>query len=233
MVELNLATVRERLEAAHPEEILRWTKDRFHPSVAMSSSFQTQSVPLLHLVSNAYPALPIIFLETGYHFPQTLSFRDQLVEEWNLNLREMRGDKERERAAQDGPQPLYKTDPDTCCHINKVRPMNRALQDYDAWVSGIRRDQSPERADIEIVETTDDGMIRIHPMANWTDDDVQAYIQEHELPEHPLTSEGYESIGCWPCTKRPEGDDARSGRWAGTDKTECGLHTDLRDGETD
>lgn len=223
---VNLKAANAKLSGAPPEEILAWASATFG-DLAMTSSFQTQSMPLLHIISKVTPGVPVLFLETGYHFPETLSFRDQVVDRLGLNLRVLRGDKSAEYAAQEGSRPLHGTDPDTCCHINKVAPLNAALASYAAWITGIRRDQSDDRSDAKVIEDAGD-IVRVHPMVDWTRDDVEAYIDEHNLPRHPLSDEGYKSIGCQPCTRPPTGDDSRSGRWADSDKDECGLHTTLR-----
>lgn len=227
---MDVDEVETELQDRSPGRILTWASDEFGDDAVLTSSFQTQSLPLLHLVARYASGLPILFLETGYHFPETLEFRDRIVDNWGLNVVELRGDKGAEYAAQQGNTPLYATDPDRCCHINKVRPLDDALEDREVWISGIRRDQSGARSDAELIERTPEGILRIHPIIDWTGDDVDAYIKKHNLPHHPLTEEGYESIGCAPCTEPPsEGGDTRDGRWSGTDKTECGLHTDLRD----
>jgi phosphoadenosine phosphosulfate reductase len=189
-----------------------------------------QSLPLLHMIATFAPDLPVIFLDTGYHFPETLLFRDQIVELWQLNLRVVRARSSVfEQAKRYGPE-LHRTDPDLCCHINKVEPMQRILGDFEGWISGIRRDQSPARAHIPIIEETAGGVVRIHPLAAWTRADIWRYIHQHNLPTHPLFSKGYLSIGCAPCT-RPlisDDEDDRAGRWPGSQKIECGLHSQLR-----
>jgi len=207
-----------RLEDATPEEIIRWAVDTFGRDVVASSSFQTQSVPLLHIISRTCPDLPILFVDTGYHFPETLRFRDALQEAWGLNVVTV------------GPtlsRPCYPPpcDPERCCHLRKVEPMQRALQGYRAWITGIRRDQTAQRRHMRVLELQPGGLFKINPLVNWTRDDVQAYITRHELPAHPLYKYGYRSVGCAPCT-RPvaDGEDERAGRWVGLDKTECGLH---------
>lgn len=224
---MDIDSLNARFEEAPAEDTIRWAAATFLPDIALSSSFQTQSLPLLHLVSRVAPDMPILFLDTGYHFAETLAFRDHLVQKWGLNVRNLR-----RQSTEDGAGPgadLYRTDPDLCCHINKVEPMRLAVAGLRAWISGIRRDQSPTRRTIRVVEQTPEGLVRVHPMATWTSRDVFAYIAEHHLPTHPLLTRGYRSIGCAPCTRpaSPEGDE-RSGRWAGQQKTECGLHTQLR-----
>jgi phosphoadenosine phosphosulfate reductase len=227
-----LDQLNKTFETAHPEEILSWAVKTFWPDIAASSSFQTQGVPLLHLLASVKPDLPIIFLDTGYHFPQTLAFRDQLAREWGLNVQIVRATVSRDSLRQQYGDEPYRHNPDLCCYVNKVEPMKHALKGFRAWISGIRRDQSPARAHTQILEKTPDGTVRIHPMATWTQRDIWQYNHDHNLPEHPLLAAGYLSVGCAPCT-RPvyAGEDQRDGRWAGQAKVECGLHTLLRNGE--
>ena len=208
-------------------ELLRWGRDRFPDgTVAVSSSFQTQSVPLLHLVAATAPELPVLFVDTGYHFPETLRFRDQLAEEFGLNLRVLKITAESGVRSVEAP---YRTNPDLCCEVRKVQPVQQAMREYRGWISGIRRDQSSTRAAAQVVEESDRGLVRIHPLLEWTHADIMRHIRKYNLPSHPLTARGYTSIGCLPCTRLPTvPDDPRSGRWQGHTKTECGLHTKLR-----
>lgn len=219
----------QQLEAMSPQQIIAWAVVTYGNDIAMSSSFQTQSVPLLHMISQTAPHLPVIFLDTGYHFPETIAFRDQLAEAFGLNIKVVRAAMSRIEFTQRYGNELYRHDPDLCCYINKVEPMQRAMQGLRAWISGIRRDQSPARANTQIVEQTPQGLQRVHPMAAWTQDEVARYIDRYNLPQHPLHNQGYRSIGCMPCT-RPvrEDEEERAGRWEGQGKTECGLHTILR-----
>lgn len=222
----------QRDPASRSRELIAWAHKEFSPHVAMSSSFQTQSVPLLHLVAEVAPRLPIVFLDTGYHFAETLEFRDRLIERWGLNVRVMRAAMPRPDFLRHHGPDLYRRDPDLCCQIHKVEPMTRALDGLRAWISGVRRDQAPSRSDVDAVEEGAGGVVRIHPMVHWRQSDIDEFSARHDLPTHPLHAQGYASIGCAPCT-RPvaiEGAYSRTGRWAGTDKTECGLHTDLRQG---
>ncbi len=226
---IDLDAMNQILEDRAPLDIIRWAVETFEPEIAMSSSFQTQSLPLLHMVSQVAPQLPIIFLDTGYHFPETLTFRDKIVKDWGLNLRIVRPSLSAEELQYRYGEALYRTDPDLCCLINKVEPMRQAMQGLKAWISGIRRDQSPARANIRILEQTPEGVIRVHPMAKWTHRDIWRYISRYNLPHHPLLSRGYLSVGCAPCTHPVyENEDGRAGRWRGHAKTECGLHTILR-----
>ena len=219
----------EQLEAADPGQILTWATATI-PQLAIATSFQSSGLVLLHLLRTAGADLPVLFLDTGFHFQETLDFANEVSERWNLNLVSLRGEHgSAERQAEiHGPE-LYRRDPDRCCFINKVEPLQKALEEYDGWISGIRRDQSPLRARTPIVEAqmlpSGTEILKIHPLANWSKDDVAAYVAEHDIPTHPLLEKGFASIGCWPCTRaiRP-GEDERSGRWDGLDKTECGIH---------
>jgi phosphoadenosine phosphosulfate reductase len=222
-----LFSLNARFETAGPEAIIAWAAERFMPAMAATSSFQTQSVALLHLISRVRPDLPVIFLDTGYHFPETLAYRDQLVERFGLTLRVVRASLTRADVVRQYGDGLYRRDPDLCCHIHKVEPMQRALRDLAAWITGIRRDQTGSRASAQPVESLPDGRVKVNPLVAWTRHDLWTYIYQHDLPAHPLFSQGYLSIGCAPCTAPVTGSgDERSGRWVGTGKTECGLHTD-------
>ncbi|MBI4372144.1 MAG: phosphoadenylyl-sulfate reductase [Candidatus Omnitrophica bacterium] len=229
--ELDLEKLNERFEKSQPEEIIRWAIEEFRPKIALSSSFQTESVVLLHLVSLIDPSIPILFLETSWHFKETLDFKNEIVKRLGLtNVVDLKADPQKKQAfdAKTGGKP-YEVDPDYCCQINKVEPLDEALKGYDAWISGIRRSQSKTRKDIKIVEEYQGGIFKINPLANVTSGDIWWYLKEHHLPKHPLFDKGYLSIGCWPCTRPVQpGDDERAGRWAGREKTECGIHTFMK-----
>ncbi|HHO56330.1 MAG TPA: phosphoadenylyl-sulfate reductase [Trueperaceae bacterium] len=225
----NLSKLNRDLEGLSSLKILEWAYGEFTPKIVASSSFQTQSVALLHMISEVIPELPVIFLDTGYHFPETLAYRDQLTELLGLNVLNIKS-----QAGKDFLQAsseLHRTNPDLCCQINKVKPLNDALRGYQALISGVRRDQTANRAQLDFVSYKDN-RYKISPMLNWTQKMVWQYLHEHNLPEHPLLKEGYLSIGCAPCTRAVKlGEDPRAGRWANTSKTECGLHLDLKDND--
>lgn len=227
---LDVCELNERFEKTQPEKILRWAIDQFSPKIALTSSFQTESVVLLHMVSQINSSVKILFLETGWHFKETLDFKNEIVKRFGLtNIVDLKADPKKREAfnVKTGGKP-YEKDPDYCCQINKVEPLDEAMKGLDAWVSGIRRSQSKTRKDIRIIEEYQ-GLFKINPLANVTSGDIWWYLKEHDLPRHPLFDKGYLSIGCWPCTKPVQpGDDERSGRWAGTEKTECGIHTFLK-----
>ena len=229
MPDIDVAARSQTLETQSAADILRWTWDTFGSDAAATSSFQTQSLPLLHLIATTVPELPVLFLDTGFHFPETLRFRDRVVGELGLNLHilktRMGHDRFREKHGQ-----LHRRDPDLCCHLNKVKPLQRALAERSAWVAGIRRDQTAQRQDTPILSAPGDvdryDVYKICPIASWTEGQVTRYRMQHDLPEHPLGEQGYASIGCAPCTQPVTSGDSRAGRWADHTKTECGLHFD-------
>lgn len=224
--EYKRAKFSQELETKTPQEIIEWTVDRYAPYIAMSSSFQTQSMPLLHMVSQIAPDIPIFFVDTGYHFWETLMFREKLAEEWKLNIVDLYRDSRWDVFVRQRMRSLPLDDPNLCCYIHKVIPMQNALKGYKAWISGIRRDQTATRAKANILETPEEDLVKVNPLLNWTKKDVQQYIEAHGLPKHPLYEKGYRSVGCAPCTIAiGANDDERAGRWAGKGKTECGLHT--------
>ena len=218
----------KKLENKSPREILEWTVAEFGDDLAMSSSFQTQSMPLLHMVTRIKPDLRIFFLETGYHFWETLIFCARVATDWNLNVIDLHRDTRWDVFVRQNLRSLPLDDPNLCCYINKVQPMQKAVIGLKAWMTGIRRDQTAERAHAQILELENDGLIKVNPLLNWTKADVTRYIEEHHLPGHPLLEKGYRSIGCAPCTVAVSASDPdRAGRWVGRGKTECGLHTEL------
>jgi phosphoadenosine phosphosulfate reductase len=228
MAFFDLQTMNQKFANSSPQEILVWTIDTFWPDVVMSSSFQTQSIPLLHMIAEIKPDLPIYFLDTGHHFPETLHYKAKLQETWKLNIIDLRQDGKDETDAGQCGEPLHRTDPDKCCRINKVAPMEKALQNTRAWITGIRREQTEERPKANILELRRNGLFKINPLLNWTRQELWQYIHDYNLPLHPLFSKGYLSIGCAPCTRPVQpGENERAGRWADTNKAECGLHTVL------
>lgn len=208
--DLEIARVNRGLST---EQLLHWVAGLEGPIVA-TSSFQTQSVPFLHLLSQYLPEVPVLFLDTGFHFPATLAYRDQLQQLLGLRLVNVMA-----------PQiPLYAESTERCCQLNKVDPLGPALASAKVWLTGIRRDQTRQRSNVQLVSREPSGLLKVCPMAAWTESRVQHYLEQHDLPEHPLTGEGYGSIGCAPCTRRSSGTNSRSGRWADEEKTECGIH---------
>ncbi|MCA0331562.1 MAG: phosphoadenylyl-sulfate reductase [Actinobacteria bacterium] len=204
---------------------LRWAQQRFGERLVVASSMGDEV--LVHLASVAAPGVDILFLDTGYHFPETIGTRDAVAAVYDVHVRTLLPLVTlEEQAAEHGPD-LWQRDPDACCAIRKVEPLERGLSEYDAWVTGMRREDAPTRKDIDVVGwDSRRSMVKLNPLAAWTQDDVERYAEEHGVLLNPLRQLGYPSIGCAPCT-RPvaEGEDPRAGRWAGKAKTECGLHT--------
>ena len=195
--------------------------------VAMVSSFGAESAALLHLVSRIDPSVPVLFLDTGKHFPETLAYRDELAERFGLNLVNLYPDLA-DLKARDETGLRWSYDPDGCCEIRKVRPLETALAGYNASFTGRKAFQSATRANLprfEIDTSDAQGRLKINPLIDWDADRIAAYFEEHDLPRHPLVERGFPSIGCSPCTRQvAEGEDPRAGRWSGWDKVECGIH---------
>ena len=216
-----------RLRHAAPAEILKAAFEAYAGKIAIVSSFGAESAVLLHMAAAVDPGVAVLFLDTGHHFGQTLDYRKSLVQRLGLtNVRDLRPAFQ-DLALQDPKADLYKTDTAACCNIRKVLPLDRVLRpEFDAWITGRKRFQAATRASLPVVERGEGEKIKFNPLANWSKADLDAYVALHDLPIHPLTAFGYPSIGCWPCTKAvEEGADARSGRWAGSEKVECGIHT--------
>ncbi len=196
--------------------------------VAVVSSFGAESVVLLHLLAQVDPSIPVLFLDTGKHFPETLTYRDEVVERLGLTNLVILTPDEAELGEKDETGLRWSYDPDGCCEIRKVKPLAKALADYDASFPGRKAFQSSTRANLprfELDNSDAQGRLKINPLIDWSAEDIAAYLEEHDLPRHPLVAQGFPSIGCAPCThKVAEGEDPRSGRWKGWDKTECGIH---------
>jgi len=219
-----VASAAQALEGASALEIIRWAVATFGDRICLTSSMSDAA--LIHLVSKVKPGIDVLFVDTGYHFAETIGTRDavQAVYPVNvINVTPSRTVAEQEAAL--GPR-LYGRNPDLCCHLRKVEPLSKALEGYMAWFSGIRREETPSRRDRKVVEWDGRrGMVKVNPILDWTQEDMDNYIADNGVLVNPLHYDGYPSIGCAPCT-RPvaPGEDPRSGRWAGIGKTECGIH---------
>lgn len=214
-----LSELNARFETSSAGEIVQWAVERFYPHLCLTASM-TDAV-LIDVATKVEPAIEVVFIDTGYHFPETLETLETVRRRYGLNLRIM--------TVPHYPVPLWQSDPANCCTSAKVAQLERALLGKLAWMSGVRRQDSKNRREAAIVRRDRRGLVKVNPLANWGDLDVEGYIADHDVPVNPLLRKGYPSIGCWPCT-RPvaAGEDARSGRWAGLDKTECGLHDELQ-----
>lgn len=195
----------------------------------LSSSFQSNSVVLLHLVSVVKPEIPVVFLNTGFLFSETFEYREQLTDRLGIRIAEYKSSipKLQQRDAQG--RFLFTTDPDACCRMNKVIPMQRVLEDFDVWINGVRAGQSSVRKSFSTWQSLGDGKWRYHPILHLDNRMVYQYIKHFNLPLHPLHDRGFESLGCEPCTQKiPVDSGNRDGRWMGLNKTECGLHTEIK-----
>lgn len=212
------------LEDATPQEIIKWAADTFGDRLCMTSSMA--DALMIDLVSKVRPGIDVIFLDTGYHFAETIGTRDAAAQVYDINL--INVTPQRSVAEQDrdlGPR-LHDRNPEICCHQRKVEPLQRALEPYDAWISGLRRDEATTRRDVGVVQwDRRRKMVKVNPIARWTQEDVDSYMAQNGVLVNPLQYDGYPSIGCAPCTQPvAPGEDPRSGRWAGSAKTECGIH---------
>ena len=214
-----------RFDGHGAEEILRAAiREDFPGRIGLVSSFGAEAAVLLHMVAQIDPYVPVIFLDTWKHFPETLAYRDQLIAELGLCNIQTIYPRPAGLRAEDPDGDLHTRNPDLCCHVRKTLPMLRALRPLDCWITGRKRGQSASRGDVQLFETQD-RWIKLNPLIHWSADDVEDYFERHKLPHHPLKEHGYLSIGCAPCTRAVKaGEDARAGRWAETEKTECGIH---------
>ncbi|MBX3229975.1 MAG: phosphoadenylyl-sulfate reductase [Labilithrix sp.] len=221
----DLAAANALLEHASPREVLAHAVARFGDDLLFTSSFGAQSGVLLHLWSEVARHLPVVFIDTGFLFPETHAYRDELVARLGLTVHVVRPDVEHDAFVARYGADVQQTDADFCCGLNKVAPLAPLRARARAWVSGLRRDQSKTRADLAVLEA-DGPLVRVHPLAAMTRAGVAEYLRVHDVPAHPLAARRYLSIGCVPCTRpAAEGEDERAGRWAWSNKTECGLHT--------
>ncbi|MCI4365041.1 MAG: phosphoadenylyl-sulfate reductase [Thermoplasmata archaeon] len=219
-----------QFEGRPADELVRWAVERFGEGLVIGSSFGKDSLVIMDIARRLRPDIPVLFLETGYHFPETLEFRDRLRTEWKVNIVDIRAAQTvPEQDAAYGPE-LFARSPDRCCEMRKVIPLRHALTGRTAWMTGLRRSQHPNRARTPLIEWQDltdgaGGLFKINPLAAWPLSEVDAYLDTHGLPRHPLWAKGYPSVGCAPCTAPStamEGE--RAGRWKGLGKVECGIH---------
>ena len=210
-----LADLNRKFEREPAGTVIKWAVDTFHPHLCLTASM-TDAV-LIDLAVQVEPSIEVVFIDTGYHFPETLETVETVRRRYGLNLRIM-------TVATQSPE-LWQIDPENCCSAVKVGQLDRALFGKEAWMSGLRREEATTRASAPIIGRDLRGLVKINPIATWSELDVQGYIKDHDVPVNPLLDQGYLSIGCRPCTKPVEdGADARSGRWSGMSKTECGIH---------
>jgi phosphoadenosine phosphosulfate reductase len=211
----DLFVLNNRFERASAAEIVRWAVDRFHSRLCLAASM-TDAV-LIDIAARIEPGIEVVFIDTGYHFPETLQTVEAVRARYDLNLRVLSVPRQ--------DPPAWLVDPRGCCSQQKVAQLDRALADKEAWMSGLRRVESPARAHAPVVDRDRRGLLKLNPIATWSDDDVRRYVARNDVPVNPLVERGYPSIGCQPCTRAvAPGEDQRAGRWSGQAKTECGLH---------
>ncbi|MBA3869803.1 MAG: phosphoadenylyl-sulfate reductase [Anaerolineae bacterium] len=223
----DLSTLNTQFENAYPQDILRWAAETHGDQLAVVTSFQPTGIVTLHMLSEVAPNTTVLTLDTGLLFPETYALMDELEARLNLNLIRVKPSLTVEQQAEIHGAELWAREPDQCCAIRKTAPLNEALAGYDAWITGLRRDQSSGRKSTPIVSL--DGRynkVKLSPFATWTEDMIWIYIRANELPYNTLHDQNYPSIGCFPCTQAvvPNAADKRAGRWVGREKTECGIH---------
>jgi len=216
-----------RLESAEPQAILQWATERFGQKFTMATAFGPEGMVLIHMLAEIAPKTPIFNLETGYQFQETLELREEVLRRYGIAVEMKQPETTVAQYEQQHGGPLYRTNPDQCCFDRKVKVLSKAVLGRHAWASAIRRDQSPDRANVPIVGWDKKfSLVKVSPLANWTKQKVWGFITQHDIPYNPLHDQGYTSIGCWPCTRSVMlGEDERAGRWSGFAKTECGLHS--------
>ncbi len=228
MTETDLQTLAERgaaeLDGASADDLLRWTDENFGGDYVVASNMQ--DAVLVDLAAKVRPGVDVLFLDTGYHFVETIGTRDAVETVYDINVVNVTAENSVAKQDELFGKDLFAREPNECCRMRKVAPLSAALRGYSAWVTGIRRVEAPTRANAPLISWDKAfGLVKINPIAAWSDEEIQSYIDANDILVNPLVFEGYPSIGCAPCTQKPaEGADPRSGRWAGLTKTECGLH---------
>ncbi|MCX6257488.1 MAG: phosphoadenylyl-sulfate reductase [Bacteroidia bacterium] len=228
----DLTELNERFIHATPEEVLHFVINEFYPDLSMTASFKISSIVLMHMINRIKNNFPVVFIDTGFHFVETLKLREQLINDFGYNIITLHPEISKEELNRNYGQELYNTDPDLCCHINKVEPLKKYMKNSNImnWIAGLRKDQSPSRQNVDMFMNDADGFLRIHPLIYWTWNDVWSYIRANKLPYLSLYDNGYTSVGCSPescTTKNSIENGERNGRWKDFYKTECGLHNEL------
>lgn len=225
-----LAAKSAALEGQPPQAILAWALSEYSPRIAISTAFGVEGCALIHMAAKLDPGVRVFTVDTDFLFPETTDLVARFVAKYGISLTTVKGQVSLEEQERRHGIALHARDPDLCCALRKVEPVRRAVIGLDAWIAGLRRDQGPARAGIQVLERYDhdDGspLVKVNPLASWSRKDTWRYVLANDVPYNPLLDQGYRSIGCWPCTKPAgEGQEERAGRWADTGKTECGIHT--------
>ncbi|MBI2872310.1 MAG: phosphoadenylyl-sulfate reductase [Chloroflexi bacterium] len=225
-----LGSLSRHFEGGQPQEVLRWALGEFHPDILLACSFGGASgMALVDMAAQVRPDVRVFYLDTGFLFPETYELRDEVERRYGIKVEAYESRWSPEAQAREFGEELWSRDPDLCCQLRKVEPNQRALEGARAWISGLRRDQASTRADTPVVQWDESfGVVKVNPLAAWTEEQVWEYVREHNVPYNPLVDRGYKSIGCTHCTRPVRaGEDPRAGRWSGFSKTECGLHVPL------
>jgi phosphoadenosine phosphosulfate reductase len=221
-----LETVSKEFETATPQTILDWACNRYQSDIVMATSFGAEGMVLIHMLAEIIPNIEIFNLDTGYQFEASLQLIDKVKERYGIEIKCIQPEANITEYEKIHDGPVYLKNPDKCCYDRKIVPLKRGLKNKSAWITAIRRDQSPTRKIAPIVGWDRQfNLAKINPLANWKKYDVWEFIKKNDIPYNSLYDEGYTSIGCWPCTQKPTNSDERSGRWQGFNKTECGIHT--------
>ncbi|UCE16183.1 MAG: phosphoadenylyl-sulfate reductase [Candidatus Bathyarchaeota archaeon] len=223
-------TINKSLEGKTPNYVLEWAIRRFHPRIAIASSFSVEDTIVIDMATKIQPDIKVFYINTGFQFKETDEIKDILKKKYQLNLVEYSSKLSMEEQTLKYGENLYKKDANLCCQLRKVEPIKRALKELDAWITGLRRGQAVTRNNLDIVQINkldnQTSLVKVNPLINWTRQQVWSYIEDNEIPYNPLYDKNYASIGCEPCTRPVQpGEDERAGRWAGTNKKECGIHT--------
>lgn len=231
-----IAAATARLAAASPQDVLRWAADRFHPHLLMATAFGAEGCCIIHMLAEVNPAVRVINIDTGYQFPETLELRERIKDRYGIEVDYVRPELTVAEYEAEHGGPLYNLYPDQCCLDRKIRPLKEAMARLDplAWISAIRKDQTADRGQADVVQwDAKFNVVKVNPLLNWTKKDVWGFVVKHDVPYNPLHDRNYPSIGCWPCTRAVQpGEDDRAGRWAGKVKKECGLHViEVKDGD--
>ncbi|MBT3207955.1 MAG: phosphoadenylyl-sulfate reductase [Bacteroidetes bacterium] len=227
---MDLKSLNNYFKNEKPESLLEWCISELYPNVAMTTSFQISGLVIIHMIKKIMPDFPIVFIDTSYHFPETIEYKNKLVEEWDLNLVTVNSNSVNGKNEINHDKELYKTDTELCCKLNKIDPQKKYMKESGIinWISGLRKDQGETRASHDMFMKDKCGYVRIHPLVYWTWNDVWEYIRINKIPYNILYDFGYTSIGCSHCTSpNTIGSGERNGRWKNSTKKECGLHIEL------
>lgn len=228
IIEDHIPALQAQFEDAHPQDILRWAAETYGNKLAVVTSFQPTGMVTIHMLKQFTDNFRVLTLDTGVLFPETYQLMDEVEAYFGISIERVKPELTLPQQAREHGSLLWETNPDQCCNLRKTLPLQKALLRYDAWVTGLRRDQSTTRNHVPVIQWDErNGLIKLCPYATWTEEMIWTYVNAYELPYNPLHDRNYPSIGCYTCTRPAATGDARSGRWSGHNKTECGIHYNL------